>query len=69
MKESYNFGLNLTLIGGWSWEIWAPKVLGIQPRTVLGLLASLRKKCHLDVALAESYREYYMGEDGGFPQV
>jgi hypothetical protein len=27
LKESYNFGLNLTPIGGHSWEIWAPKVL------------------------------------------
>jgi hypothetical protein len=28
-----------------------------------------RKKCHLDIASAESYREYYMGEGGGFPRV
>jgi hypothetical protein len=27
------------------------------------------KKSHLDVALAESYRVYYMGEGGGFPRV
>jgi hypothetical protein len=26
-------------------------------------------KSHLDVSAAERRREYYMGEDGGFPQV
>ncbi len=26
-------------------------------------------KCHLDVAPMESYKEYYNGEGGGFPQV
>jgi hypothetical protein len=25
--------------------------------------------CHLDVAPAGSYKEYYMGEGGGFPRV
>jgi len=25
--------------------------------------------CHSDVAHAGSYREYYMGEGGGFPRV
>jgi hypothetical protein len=38
--------------------------------TVSGLqLESLEKKNHLDVASAESCREYYKGEGGGFPQV
>jgi hypothetical protein len=32
-------------------------------------LASLKTKSHLDVALVESYRVYYKGEGGGFPQV
>jgi hypothetical protein len=27
------------------------------------------KKSHLDVSAVESYREYYMGEGGGFPRV
>jgi hypothetical protein len=68
LEEIYNFGLDLTPIGGWSQEIWALKVPGIQPRTVLGLLlGSPGKKNHLDVASAESCREYYMGEGGGFP--
>jgi hypothetical protein len=70
IEESYNFGFDLTPIGGWSWEIWAPKVWGLQLETVSGLfLGSLGKKSHLDVASAESCIEYYMGEGGGFPQV
>jgi hypothetical protein len=28
LKESYNFGLDFTPIGGWSREIWTPKVPG-----------------------------------------
>jgi len=32
-------------------------------------LGSPVKKSHLDVASAESCREYYMGEGGGFPRV
>jgi len=45
-----------------------PKVPGVQPGTVLGLLlGSPRKKCHPDVASAGSCKEYYMGEGGGFP--
>jgi hypothetical protein len=32
-------------------------------------LGSPGKKSHLDVALAERCREYYMGEGGGFPRV
>jgi len=30
---------------------------------------SQKKKNHFDVASAESYRVYYMGEGGGFPRV
>jgi hypothetical protein len=30
---------------------------------------SLGKKSHLDASAAESCREYYMGEGGGFPRV
>jgi hypothetical protein len=45
-----------------------PKVPGVQTETVSGLfLGSPGKKCHLDVASTESYREYYKGEGGGFP--
>jgi hypothetical protein len=54
LEESYNFGLDLTLIGGWSQEIWMSKILGVQPRTISGLLlGSPGKKCHSDVALTE----------------
>jgi hypothetical protein len=36
--------------------------------TISGLqLGGPGKKSHLDVASAESCREYYMGEGGGFP--
>ncbi len=70
LEESYNFGLDLTPIGGRSREIWAPKVPGLQLRTILGLLlGSPGKKCHSDVASVESCRKYYMGEGGGFPRV
>jgi hypothetical protein len=47
-----------------------PKILGVQSETISGLhFGSLGKKCHLDVASAESCKEYYMGEGGGFPGV
>jgi hypothetical protein len=59
LKESYNFRSDLTPIGGWSREIWAPKVLGVQPGTVSGLLfESHGKKSHLDVASVERHRVY-----------
>jgi hypothetical protein len=70
LEESYNFGSDLAPIRGRSQEIWAPKVPGVQPKTVSGLLlGSPGKKCHLDVASTESCKEYYMGEGGGFPRV
>ncbi len=62
LEESYNFGLDLVLIRLGSQEIWASKVPGLQ-------LGNPGKKSHLDVAPAERYREYYMGEGGGFPRV
>jgi hypothetical protein len=70
LKDSYNFSSDLTPIGDLSREIGAPKVPGIQTRTISGLLlGSPRKKCHSDVASAESCRKYYMGEGGGFPPI
>jgi hypothetical protein len=37
---------------------------------ILGLsLGSPKTKSHLDVACVESYKVYYKGEGGGFPQV
>jgi len=70
LEESYNFGLDLTPIGGRSWETWAPNVPELQPGTVSGLLlGSPGKKSHLNVASIKSYREYFMGEGGDFPRV
>jgi hypothetical protein len=46
-------------------KLWALKVVRIS-----GLpFESPRTKCHLDVAPMESYKVYYKGEGGGFPQV
>jgi hypothetical protein len=43
---------------------------GTPTGTISGLqLGSPGKKRHLDVSSAESCREYYKGEDGGFPRV
>jgi hypothetical protein len=70
LEENYNFGSDLTPIGGRSQELWVSKVPGVQPGTVSGLLfGSLEKMCHLDVAPAGSCREFYMGEGGSFPWV
>jgi hypothetical protein len=70
LEESYNFGWDLTPIGGRNREIWAPKVSGVQPGTISRLLlGSPGKKNHLDVASMERRKVYYMGEGGGFPRV
>jgi len=51
-------------------ELWASKVPGLQPGTILGLqLGSPGKKSHSDVASAVRRRKYYMGEGDGFPRV
>ncbi len=70
LKESDKIALKLIPIRGLSKKLWMPKVPGVQTGTILGLLlGSPGKKCRSDVALAESCREYYMGEGGGFPRV
>jgi len=77
LDKGYNFGLDFVAIRLYSRELWASKVLGLQPRqfrdsfgTISGLqLGRPGKKSHLDVALAERCIEYYMGEGGGFPGV
>jgi len=47
-----------------------PKVSGVQIGTVSGPhFGSLGKKSHLDASAAESCKEYYIGEGGGFPRV
>jgi hypothetical protein len=70
IEERYKFFLDLILIRGLSWELWAPKVPGVQTGTISGLLlGSLGNKSHLDAGAVEQRREYYMGEGGGFPRV
>jgi hypothetical protein len=68
IKESYKIAPDFIPIRGMSKKLWMPKVLGVQPRIVSGLLlGSPGKKCHSDVVFVKSCREYYMGEGGGFP--
>jgi hypothetical protein len=70
LEESYNFGSDLILIGGWGEKLWSPKVPGVQTGTVSGLhFGSPGTKSHLDVASRGECREYYMGEGGGFPRI
>jgi len=70
LKESYKFSLDLVPIRGLSRELWTPKILGVQTRTISGLfLGSPGNKRHLDANAAEQRRECYMGEGGGFPRV
>jgi hypothetical protein len=70
LEESYKIDSDFIPIQGLSKKLWMPKVPGVQPETISGLLlGSPGKKCHSDVASAESCGEYYMGEGGGFPWV
>jgi hypothetical protein len=69
-QERYKIASDLIPIGGLSKKLWLPKVPGVQTGTISGLhFGSPGKKCHSDVASAESYKEYYMGEGGGFPRI
>jgi hypothetical protein len=68
LKDSYKIALDLIPIGGLRKKLWLPKVRGVQTGTISRLhLGSFGKKCHSDVASAESCRKYNMGEGGGFP--
>jgi hypothetical protein len=70
LDESYKFGSKHVPIRVRGEKLWTPKVLGIQTGTVSGLLlVSPGKKSHLNVASAQSCKEYYKGEGGGFPRV
>jgi hypothetical protein len=70
LDESYNFGSDLISIQARGEKLWMPKVPGVQTGTISGLhFGSPRKKSHLDASAAESCREYYKGEGGGFPRV
>jgi hypothetical protein len=69
LSKSYKIASDLIPIEGLSKKLRMPKVPGVQTGTVSGLLlGSPGKKCHSDVASAESCREYYKG-GGGFPRV
>ncbi len=51
-------------------KLCALKVTGVPIVGISGLpLGSPETKSHLNVAPVESFRVYYMGEGGGFPQV
>jgi len=68
LEESYKIASDLILIGDLNKKLWMPKIPGVQPWTVSGLLLwSPGKKCHSDVTSMESCREYYMREGDGFP--
>ncbi len=70
LNESHNFGWGLVPIRVRGEELWPSKVPGLQPGTVSGLhFGSPNKMCHSDVTFAISCREYYKGEDGGFPRI
>jgi hypothetical protein len=70
LEESYKFSLEFIPIGGLSWELWALKVSRVQTGTISRLLlGSPGTKNHSDVGPMGERREYYMGEDGGFPWV
>jgi hypothetical protein len=70
LDEGYNFASYRVAIGLCSREISASKVPGLQPGTISGLpRGSPGKNSHLDATSAASYRVYYKGEGGGFPQV
>jgi hypothetical protein len=59
LDESYKFSSDLIPIGGLSWELWPPKVLGVQIEIVSELLlGSPETKSHLDVGHVGKRREY-----------
>jgi len=70
LKESYNFALNFVPIRARGKKLWTPKVPRVQTGTISRPhFGSPEKKNNLDASVAESCREYYMREAGGFPRV
>jgi hypothetical protein len=73
LDKGYNYALDLIANKGLHARLWAPKVVRIPTMGIPGIpglpLGNSETKCHFDVAPVESYKEYYKGEDGGFPQV
>jgi hypothetical protein len=51
-------------------KVMAVQSFGTPTGTISGLhFGSPKNLCHLDAGSTTSYREYYMGEGGGFPRV
>jgi hypothetical protein len=70
LDEGYNFASDLITIGGLHRKLCVLKVTRVLVVGISGLsFGSPGTKSHLDVALVESCRIYYMGEGGGFPRV
>jgi hypothetical protein len=70
LNESYNFSWDRIAIRGSVAKLWGSKVAGVPFGAILGLpFESPWKNSHLDVTSVESYKVYYKGEGGGFPQV
>jgi hypothetical protein len=70
LDESYNFASDRIAIRGLFAKLWGSKVPGVTFGAISRLpLGSPWKNNHLDVASVESYKVYYKGEGGGFPQV
>jgi hypothetical protein len=70
LNEGYNFASDLISIRGLHAKLCAPKIVGVPVVGISRLpFGSPRTKNHLDVAPVESYKVYYKGEGGGFPQV
>jgi hypothetical protein len=70
LDKGYNFASDLIGIEGLCAKLCARKVAGVPiVRISRPPLGSPGTKSHLDAALVESYRVYYKGEGGGFPQV
>jgi hypothetical protein len=70
LDKGYNFSSNLITIKGLHMKLCTPKVTEVLVVGISGFpLGNPRTKNHLDVAPMKSYREYYKGEGGGFPQV
>jgi hypothetical protein len=68
LNEGYNFASDLIAIGGLHKKFCAFKVARVLIVEISGF-GSPGTKSHLDVALVESCRVYYMGKGGGFPRV
>jgi len=70
LNKSYNFASDCIAIQSLLAKLWGSKVTGVPFGAISGLsLESPGKNSHLDVAFVKSYKVYYKGEGGGFPQV